>query len=158
MELPQARSAQHAVGVGTDFHEAAPRRQIAKAMPRRGINRRALAQRDRPARDIVFLADIGWLGHDDALAAGVLENANDASVNVDDLVVVLLRIDADDVGVSERLIGQVCCQLVVQHAVGCDEPLRQRSVYQYEQNADESQRDQSITHLLLCGFQRRFFP
>ncbi len=49
-------------------------------------------------------------------------------------------------------------QLVIQHAIGSDEPLRQRAVHEQQEDAGKTQRDQSVTLLLLVGVQRDQIP
>ena len=49
-------------------------------------------------------------------------------------------------------------QLVVQHAIGRDEPLSQRAVYEQHEYAGKTQRDQPVTLLFTVGGQRDQFP
>jgi hypothetical protein len=49
-------------------------------------------------------------------------------------------------------------QLVVQHAIGRNEPLSQRAVYEQHEDARKTQRDQSVTLLLPVGVQRDQIP
>ena len=85
--------------------------------------------------------------------------SDDVAVSVDEVVRRMLGgIETDDVGVVERPVRQVGCQLVEDRPVGGHEPLCQRPVNEDQQHADKTQRDQAVTLLLLFRFQRRRIP
>ena len=112
-----------------------------------------------PTGHRAVVGEIGWLGQDDSLYVALAQYTDDPAISVDYFNGFGLGwVDTDDESVAERVARKMTGQLVVQHAIGRDEPLSQRAVHEQHEDAGKTQRDQPVTLLFPVWVQRDQIP
>ena len=127
---------------------------LERAMPFGNEYGSSRSEQGRPGGQLCRSRDFGRIAQHDASNVTVLQLLDHLPVSRHNVFGRrALRVDTDDVGVGKCRGRPAAGKLVVQSAIGGNEPLRQRSVHQQQEYADEAERNYAVSFLLFYRVQ-----